>query len=240
MTSSIRSFAALGLIVSGVCAVSACAPPAPPTQPTIQAAATQVAPTVQAAATQVAPTVQAAGTQVAPTVQAAQTAQRATVVAVAPTVQLAATQAVGTAQAVATQVAPTAQAVATQVAPTVQAVATQAVSAVGTSVATSPVQITNVVIDQTDTQIAIRNSGTSSVNLRNWTLLIGQSVAVTLPDIDLEANQTRTLHLAPGTDTATDVYLGLGSGLVSATLSPGERVVLVSTRDGVASIYRPT
>jgi hypothetical protein len=240
MTSSFRTFAAFGLIVSGVCALSACAPPAPPTQPTIQAAATQVAPTVQAAATQavgtaqatgtqVAPTVQAVNTQVAPTVQAVQTAQRATVVAVAPTVQIAATQAVGTAQAVATQVAPT-----------VQAVATQAVSAVGTSVATSPVQITNVVIDQTDTQIAIRNSGTSSVNLRNWTLLIGQSVLVTLPDIDLEANQTRTLHLAPGTDTATDVYLGLGSGLVSATLSPGERVVLVSTRDGVASVYRPT
>jgi hypothetical protein len=204
--------------------LSACAPPAPPTVPTIQAAATQIAPTIQAAAT-----------QAAPTVQVAQTAQSATVAAVAPTVQAAGTQLAATA----TAVAPTAQAVATQVAPTVQAAATQAVSAVGTSVATSPVQITNVQVDQTDTRIMIHNSGSNSVSLRNWTLLIGPWVAMTLGDIKLDANQTRTLHLTAGEETATDVYLGLGSGIVSGTFEPGDRVVLVSSGADVASIYRP-
>jgi hypothetical protein len=168
------------------------------------------------------------------------TAGSATVAAVAPTVQTAATQAVGTVQAAHTAVAPTAQAVATQVAPTVEAVATMAVAAVSTSVAESPVQITSVDVSETDTTIGIRNSGSDAVNLRNWTLLIGQTVYVTLPDIELGANQTRTLHLSPGTDTATDVYLGVGSRLVSSTLGPGERVVLVSSRNQIASIYRPS
>jgi hypothetical protein len=240
MTPSLSSRSGI-VVVSGIlAALLACAPPAPPTKPTVQAAATQAAPTIQAAATQAAPTVQAAATQVAPTVEAARTQAAATVAVAAPTVQSAATQAVGTAQAAATALAPTAQAVATQVAPTVQAVSTQAVAAVGTSVAASTVQITNVVIDPDDTRVSIRNSGSNGVNLRDWTLIIGDVFVVTLPDLTLETNQTRTVHLAPGTDTVSDVYLGLGSGLVSATLGPAERVVLVSTRDGVASVYRPT
>jgi hypothetical protein len=224
MSPNIRQVVRCTATMSVAAMLSACAPPAPPTVPTIQAAATQVAPTVQAA-----------GTQVAPTVQAAQTAQGATVEAVKPTVQAMGTQLAATA----TAVAPTAQAVATQVAPTVQAAATQAVSAVGTSVATSPVQITSMQVDQVDTRIMIRNSGSNSVNLRNWTLLIGPKFAVTLSDIKLDANQTRTLHLAAGEETPTDVYLGHGSGVVSATFEPGDRVVLVSSGADVASIYRP-
>jgi hypothetical protein len=208
----------VALTAGGLGLLLACTPAVPPSQPTIQAAATQVAPTVQAAATQVAPTVQA---------ERAET--RATAAAVQPT-----------AQAAATALAPTAQAVATHVAPTVQAVASQAVAAAATSVAISPVQITSVMVDPTDTQIAIRNSGSNSVNLRNWTLLIGPTLALTLPEFELAANQTRTLHLAPGTTTDSDVYLGFGSGLVSHVLGPDDRVVLVSSREEVASIYRPT
>ena len=95
-------------------------------------------------------------------------------------------------------------------------------------------------IDPSDTRIDVRNSGARNENLRNWTLVLGQTMAVTLGDIELNANQTRTLHLAAGTTTDSDVYLGLGSGLTAATFGPGERIVLVSPRDGIASIYRPS
>jgi hypothetical protein len=197
---------------------ASCAPPSP-TAPTVQTAQTQVVGTVQGAATQAAPTVQAAATQVAPTAQAAGTAMTAQ------------------RQATATALAPTAQAVGTQIAPTVQAAATQAVGAVSTSVASSPVQIVTVKIDPVDTTIDIRNSGTNTVNLRNWTLLIGPIAAITLEDYELSAGQTRTLHFSPGTDTSSDIYLGLGSGVMSRSLTPNDRVVLVMPSTQIASIY---
>jgi hypothetical protein len=140
--------------------------------------------------------------------------------------------------ATATALAPTAQAVATHVAPTVQAASTQVVNTVATSVAASPVQITTVQVDPNDTRVMIRNSSTNSVNLRNWTLLMGQT-GVVLGDVKVDPNQALTLHLTSGTDTNTDAYVGYGSAIVSATYKPGDPVVLVSSSSDVASIYKP-
>jgi hypothetical protein len=207
-------------------------------QPTVGAARTEVVATAQGAATSVPPTVSAARTELAPTVGAMQTQ-------VAPTVGAVQTQAVGAAavaasqarQAAATEVAPTAQAVATHVAPTVQAAATQAVGAVGTSVATSPVRVSNVRVDPADTTVTVQNSGSSPMNLRGWTLLMGPNFSVTLGDIGIEAGQTRTLHFSQGTDTPSDVYLGFGSNMAGNSLTSGTRVVLVAPADTIASVY---
>jgi len=238
--------------------VAACAPQAAPgggeTAPsggasTVQAVATQAAPTIQAVATQAAPTLQAAQTSVPGTVQAAQTTAPGTIQAAQTTVpgtaQAARTEVSGTVQpmqtvvsATATALAPTAQAVATHVAPTVQAASTQVVNTVATSVAASPVQITTVQVDPNDTRVMIRNSSTNSVNLRNWTLLMGQT-GVVLGDVKVDPNQALTLHLTSGTDTNTDAYVGYGSAIVSATYKPGDPVVLVSSSSDVASIYKP-
>jgi hypothetical protein len=238
--------------------VAACAPQAAPgggeTAPsggasTVQAVATQAAPTIQAVATQAAPTLQAAQTSVPGTVQAAQTTVPGTIQAAQTTVpgtaQAARTEVSGTVQpmqtvvsATATALAPTAQAVATHVAPTVQAASTQVVNTVATSVAASPVQITTVQVDPNDTRVMIRNSSTNSVNLRNWTLLMGQT-GVVLGDVKVDPNQALTLHLTSGTDTNTDAYVGYGSAIVSATYKPGDPVVLVSSSSDVASIYKP-
>jgi hypothetical protein len=237
--------------------VAACAPQAAPGggetapggAPTVQAIETQVAPTIQLAATQAAPTIQAAQTSVPGTVQAAQTTVPGTVQAAQTTVpgtaQAARTEVSGTVlpmqtavSATATAVAPTAQALATHVAPTVQAAATQVVNTVATSVASSPVQITSVQIDPNDTRVMIHNSSGNSVNLRNWTLLMGQT-GVVLGDVKVDPNQALTLHLTSGTDTNSDAYVGYGSAIVSATYKTGDPVVLVSSSSDVASIYKP-
>lgn len=227
-------------LVSGVALLAllvACTPSAPPSPPTVQAARTEVVTTAQSQVTAAVATVQTQATAVAPTVSAAQTQvaplAAATQTQVAPTV--AAVRAA--VQATATAVAPTVQAVATQVAPTVQAVATQAVGAVATSVAQSPVQVTAVTVSPDDTTVVVKNNGSSSVNLRGWTLVMGPVFAVALPDIDLGAGQTRTLHFAPGITTPTDVYLFVGSNLATASLVPGTHVVLVAPRNDIASVY---
>jgi hypothetical protein len=132
----------------------------------------------------------------------------------------------------------TAQAVATRVAPTVQVIV-QTLGPVATSVAASPVQITDVDIDPSNTTVAVRNSGSSAVNLEGWTLLMGPSIAITLRDIRLDPGQTRTLNLSSGTDTADNVFIDSSSGAVATTFSPGQRVALIGPNDQVMSIILP-
>jgi hypothetical protein len=210
----------------------------------VQAAATGVVTTVQAQATQVAPTVAAAQSAIAPTVAGVQTQAAPTIAAaqsqIVPTVAAAQSQVaptVAAAQATATAVAPTAQAVATQVAPTIAAAATISTSALGTQVAQSTVQITNVKLDSADTTVKIQNSGNRGENLRDWTLIMGPVFAVQLGNIDVPAGQAVTLHFAVGASTSTDVYLGFGSSAAANNLSTGMRVVLVAPGDEIASVY---
>jgi hypothetical protein len=206
--------------------------------PTLQRAQTAVTTPVAGVATQGAPTVAAARTAVAPAVAAAGTS----VVATGATTQpQQATSVTVARQATATALAPTAQAVATRVAPTLQAAATQVVASVSTSVATSPVHITNVNVGATDTIVAIQNSGSTPSNLAGWTLVLGPNLSIELSDITVKAGETRQLHLSDGTDTDSDVYLGIGSVAARASLQPGAHVVLVSPPDQkIASVYSIT
>jgi hypothetical protein len=236
----------LGALGIGVSCMPA-APPSetsPPVAPTAAAVRTEVAPTISAARTEVAPTVSAARTDVAPTVSAARTEVAPTVAAAGTTTgdavatrQTEATSVTVARQATATVLAPTAVAVATRVAPTVQASATQVVSAVGTSVATSTMRVANVTVSPSDTMIEIQNLGSSSVNLAGWTLLLGPELSLMLGDINVGAGQTRTLHLSQGTDTPSDVYIGVGANVARPNLQPGARVILIAPRDEIASIY---
>ena len=140
-------------------------------------------------------------------------------------------------QGTATAVAPTAAAMATLVAPIVPAAGTQIAAAVGTSVANSPVQLAAVKVDPTDTTATIRNSGTASINLNGWTLVIGPRFWTVLLGVTADAGQTRTLHLSSGTDSPGDVYLGYGSSAASTSLSSGGRVALISPSGMVMSVY---
>jgi hypothetical protein len=131
----------------------------------------------------------------------------------------------------------TAQAVATLMAPTLQ-VLQQTVGPVATSVAKSTVHITAVTITPDDSTIVVQNSGSTEVNLQGWTLFLGPNIPLTLPPITLAPGQTRTLHVASGTNTANDVFLAVPSvGAIATTFAPGQRAVLVTPDDQVASIF---
>jgi hypothetical protein len=131
----------------------------------------------------------------------------------------------------------TAQAVATLMAPTLQ-VLQQTVGPIATSVAKSTVHITAVTITPDDSTIVVQNSGSSEVNLQDWTLLLGPNIPLTLPSITLAPGQTRTLHVASGTNTENDVFLAIPSvGAIATTFAPGQRAVLVTPDDQVASIF---
>ena len=154
----------------------------------------------------------------------------------APTVAVVATQVAAIRSGDATPSA-TAQAVATRLAPTLQVVQ-QTIGPIATSVAQSPVHITGVNVTADDTTVVLQNSGSSEVNLQGWSLLLGRNIALTLPPITLAAGQTRTLHLAAGTTTDSDVFLNTPSvGGVAITFAPGQRAVLVQPNDQVASVF---
>jgi hypothetical protein len=131
----------------------------------------------------------------------------------------------------------TAQSVATRLAPTLQVVQ-QTIGPIATSIARSPVHITDVNVMADDTTIVLQNAGSAQVNLLGWSLLLGRNIALTLPDLTLAPGQTRTVHLAAGTNTDSEVFLNTPSvGGVAITFAPGQRAVLVQPDDQVASVF---
>jgi hypothetical protein len=108
-------------------------------------------------------------------------------------------------------------------------------------VAKSTVHITAVTVTPDDSTIVVRNSGSSEVNLQDWTLFLGPNIPLTLPAITLAPGQTRTLHVASGTNTDSDFFLAIPSvGAIATTFAPGQRAVLVTPDDQVASIFART
>lgn len=134
----------------------------------------------------------------------------------------------------------TAQAVATRLAPTLQVVQ-QTVGPIATSVAQAPVHIVSVSVMPDDTTVVVQNSSGSQVDLTGWTLMLGANIPLTLPSITLAPGQTQTLHMSAGTSTDTDIYLNLASvGAIATTFAPGQRVVLVTPENQIASIASNT
>lgn len=131
----------------------------------------------------------------------------------------------------------TAVAQATRLAPTLQALQLT-VGPIATSVAKSTVHITGVSITPSDSTIVVQNSGSAPVTMQGWTLLMGPNIPITLPPIMFAPGQTRTLHVASGTTTESDVFLAIPSvGAIATTMTPGQRVVLVGPDDEVMAIF---
>jgi hypothetical protein len=99
------------------------------------------------------------------------------------------------------------------------------------------VQVTNVSGTGQDATIAIHNGGQGPADLTGWTLLVGPSFSVGLIGVVIAPGGTMTLHFGPGVDSATDTYLGLGSGIASSAVDPGTRIVLVGPANQIASVY---
>jgi hypothetical protein len=133
---------------------------------------------------------------------------------------------------------PTQIAVATRFAPTIQ-VLQATVGPIATSLAQSTVHITGVNITPSDSTVVVQNSGSSPVSLQGWTMFFGPNIPITLPPIMLAAGQTRTIHVAAGTTTDSDVFLGVPSvGAIATTMTPGQRVVLVDSNDQVVAFFQ--
>jgi hypothetical protein len=213
-------------------------------QPTVAAASTQTAATVQTAGTQVAPTVQSAASAVQPTLAAASTQTSATVAAAGSAVQGTAAGLSPTVAAAQTAIAPTAIAAQTAVAPTRNALATQAVATFGPPIATttaaSPIQITSAKVSADDTTIAVNNAGSGAISISAWILTLGTFPAILPlnPNLRIQPGATVTLHLARGTDTATDVYLGQAPQPLVNNLKSGDRIALINLLGQVMSVYQ--
>src|SRR4051794_6539357 len=222
---------------------------------TSRSAASAVQPTLSAASTQTVATAQTSATQAAPTVAAAVATTQSAASAVQPTLSAASTVTASTVSAgrdlgaatitaAQTAIAPTALAAQTLTAPTRNALVTQAVGTFGPPIATttaaSTVQIMNARISTDDTTIAVNNSGAGPISISAWILTLGTFPAV-LPvsqNLRIQPNATVTLHLARGTDTASDVYLGQAPQALTDNLKTGERIALVNLAGQVASVYQ--
>jgi hypothetical protein len=208
-----RSGLLVSLAVGASLAFAACSQPAPPQSPGTSVAV--AVGTAQSVSTQAVATGQAVASAVAPAVSAAQTQ-------IAPTVS-----------AIQTQLAPTVSALQTQVSGTVQPV-------VGTAVAASPIQISQVQVSQADTTIGLRNSGTQQVSVGGWVLFMGTFpyVLPTGPNMRIDPGQTLTLHFSRGTDTPTDIYVGQAPGPLVNNLQNGAILALVQPTGQLMSVYR--
>lgn len=204
----------------------ACAPgaaPSVPTQPTVQAAVTQVT----GAASPAVATMIGAASPAAATVVAGASPAAATVVAgaspVAATVVATASPVAATAGAV---VAPAA----TQVAGAASPAATQAAAAspaAATAAAASPVRISGVQVSSADSTIAVQNAGSAAVDLGGWRLRVAGATATLPANARVGPGESLTIHTGSGTSSGRDVYLGQeGASLVGA-LQPGATVALV-------------
>jgi len=183
-------------------ACSGASAPAAPSQPTVQAAATQVSNAVSP----IAATAQAA----APTVQAA--AQ-----AVAPTVQAAASPAVATAGALSGTAVAAASPVATALASPSPSPAAEI---------PAPVRIADASLTDDTPWVSLKNDGSTPVDVGGWRLEVGTQAAALPDDAAIEPGETLTLHAGDGPSSDHEIYLGAsGQALISAA-QPGTFVRL--------------
>jgi hypothetical protein len=112
--------------------------------------------------------------------------------------------------------------------------------AVATSVAASPVSITGVDPNQADATVSVRNNSAARVNISGWHLAVGTSTAPLLDtaNLGIDPSQTIKLHLALGTSTPGNVYLGQASSGLAHSLTPGQRVSLTDFDGDIASVYQ--
>lgn len=111
--------------------------------------------------------------------------------------------------------------------PAIPTIAAQASPAVASPVASKldPLQITGV-STQPNPMVMLRNTGTQPVDLSGWKLRVGNTSATLPQAARISPNETVNVHLAAGTTTQRDIYLGSeGLALVGA-LRPGTQVIL--------------
>jgi hypothetical protein len=121
--------------------------------------------------------------------------------------------------------------------------ATQAAVSVATSIATSPVHITDASFDPAnvyDSAITLSNGGTSNVDLGGWVLLVS-NYRVTLPKTEymtVVPGHSLIVHLSqsPTPTSGQNIYVGLGA-LDNTQRANPDQIVLINADGHVASTY---
>jgi hypothetical protein len=208
-----RWFISSLVAVPALLALTACggAAPATPSQPTVQAVATQA---VGAAASGAA------------TVQAGASPAAATAVA-------AASPAAATAQAAASPVAATVQAGAAPAAATSASIVGTVVGAIPplaspspSPAAQAPLRIADASLSDATPWLSIQNDSDTSVDVGGWRLQVGTASAELPEDAVVQPGAALTLHAGNGMSSDDELYLGdAGDALASAAL-PGTPVRL--------------
>jgi hypothetical protein len=115
-----------------------------------------------------------------------------------------------------------------------------------TSIAASPITITDTSVDPSDpsnSSVTLFNTSQGAVDLSGWVLLVA-NYRVTLPTtqyMTVGPGSTVVLHLgtSPSVATGKDIYVGLGSLDNTPRADPGQ-VVLFDKQGNVASLYPPS
>jgi hypothetical protein len=99
-------------------------------------------------------------------------------------------------------------------------------AAVGTATTAAPVRIVGAQLNPSGPTLTLQNTGGQPVDMTGWKLRVG-TTAVALPaNSRVGANETVTIHVASGTSTGKDVYLGAEAASLATALRPGARVAI--------------
>ncbi|MCC7368959.1 MAG: lamin tail domain-containing protein [Chloroflexi bacterium] len=195
------------IAVPALVVVTACAgsPPAAPSQPTVQAATTQVV----AAASPAAATVQAAASPAAATVQAA------------------ASPAMATAQAAASPMATQGAAVVATAAAGLAPMASPSPGASPAAQGNGALRIADASLADSTPWLMLQNAGDEPVAVGGWTLQVGAAHAELPTDAVVEPGATLTLHAGAGLSSDDELFLGNAGDALAAAALPGTPVRLM-------------
>lgn len=206
-----RSLVASLVAAPALIALTACAgaAPTPPSQPTVQAATTQVV----AAASPVAATAQAAASPMMATAQAAASPAAATIVAGASPAATSGAAIVATAAA--------------GLAPMASPSPSPAAQAPGA------LRIADASMSDATPWLSIQNSSDEAIPLAGWKLQVGQ-VAAELPvDAVVQPGSALTLHAGTGLSSDDELFLGNAGDALAAAAMPGVPVTLTDAEGRV-------
>ena len=82
--------------------------------------------------------------------------------------------------------------------------------------------------------VILQNNGSEALTLTGWTLKDGQGSAFTFPELTLYPDGIVDIHTGTGTNTAADLFWGLGASVWKS----GELVALYDTQSIARAFYR--
>lgn len=206
-----RSLVASFVAVPALIALTACSGGAPtlPSQPTVQAASTQVV----AAASPVAATAQAAASPVMATAQAAASPVAATMVAGASPAATSGAAIVATAAAGLAPMASPSPSPAAQV--------------------QGGLRIADASLSDSTPWLSIQNSSDEAIPLAGWKLQVGQAAAELPVDAVVQPGSALTLHAGTGLSSDDELFLGNAGDALAAAALPGTPVFLTDAQGKV-------